>query len=402
MDRPAPIDFDQNATAPLAPAARAAILDALAAGLGNPSSAHGRGQAARSWVDRARAQLATAIGAEPAEIIWTSGATEANVLAWRGVLGAAAVRAPGPQRVVTTALEHAAVLALARQLREEGTEVDEVPVDGRGLLGLDAWREALRAPGVLLASALAVGNELGTLNPLAELAEPVHAVGARLHSDITQAIGRVPVDVRKSGLDLASLSGHKFGAPPGVGALWLRRGVALRPLHPGHQERGLRAGTENILGIIALGAAATSVPARLAAARKTRGLRDRLWLGIQTRIAGVARNGEVPAEAEVGNVLNLSFAGVAGPTLMMALDLEGVAISAGSACNSGAVTPSHVLQALARGDAHGDAAVWYARGQGAVRFSLGPASTQAEVDRVLDLLPDLIARIRSDGQLPSG
>ena len=396
MNRPAPIDFDQNATAPLHPAARTAILDALAAGLGNPSSAHGKGQTARSWVDRARSQLAGAIGADPIEIIWTSGATEANVLAGRGVLGDEALRHPGPQRVVATALEHASVLALARQLREEGVDVSEVAVDSQGLLDLAAWADALRAPGARLASALAVGNELGTLNPLAELAQTVHAAGARLHSDITQAIGRVPVDVRAWGLDLASLSGHKFGAPSGVGALWLRRGGSLRPLHPGHQEQGLRAGTENILGIVALGAAAAAVPERLAAAREVRRLRDRLWQGIQARIAGVQRNGDVPAQAEVGNVLNLSFAGVTGPTLMMALDLEGVAISAGSACNSGAVTPSHVLQALARADAGTDAAAWYARGQGAVRFSLGPTSTELEVDRVLDLLPKLVARIRGE------
>lgn len=397
MLAPTTINLDQNATAPLHPAVHSALLEALAAGLGNPSSAHERGQKTRAWVDRARAQLAAAIGAEPSEIVWTSGATEANVLAWRGALGA--LPAGAARRVVATVLEHPAVLAMGRQLREEGVAVCEVRVDARGLLDQRAWQLALGTAPTRLASALAVGNELGTLNPMAELAAAAKAAGALLHSDITQAIGRVPVDVRAWGLDLASLSGHKFGSPPGIGALWLRRGVPLRPVQPGHQEQGLRAGTENVLGIIALGAAAATVPERLALTEQVRALRDRLWQGIQARVPGVLRNGEVAAEHEVGNVLNLSFAGVAGPTLIMALDLDGVAISAGSACHSGAITPSHVLQALAAGDEGGDAQAWFLRGQGAVRFSLGPTSSADDIDRVLELLPPIVARIRA--QLPS-
>lgn len=386
--------LDFNASAPLCPAARQAVLAALEAGVGNPSSVHACGQAARAIVDRARLQVAAMLGAEPAEIVFTSGATEANLLAWLGIL--TPWQTDGLRAAVTTAVEHPSILAVARQAAAAGVLVTQVPVDGCGRPDLATWADALRhvASGSrALASAMAVNNELGVVSPVAEMARLAREAGAVVHADVTQAVGRIPLDLRGWGLDLASLSGHKFGAPPGIGALWLRRGVRLQAVQGGHQEQGLRAGTENILGIAGFGAAAAQVPDRLAAASRVRGLRDRLWSGLSA-IAGVHRHGHVAAGEETGQTLNVRFDGVDGPALLMALDLEDVAVSSGAACASGSLEPSHVIRALgASGDVNRQAH-WRRQARGAVRFSLGPETADADVAAVLALVPGLVARIR--------
>lgn len=374
------IDLDHNASAPLHPAARAVMHDILASGLGNPSSVHGRGQAARAVVDKARAQVAAALQVEPAEIVFTSGATESNVLAWRGLLK------PG-DTAVTTAIEHPSVLAVARQLETEGVQVLRVGVEAHGRLDLAALAAALRQPGVRLASLMAVNNELGNLLPVREVAELPERAGIPLHTDATQALGRIAVDLRGWGVDLASFSGHKLGAPAGVGALWLRRGIPLRAVQGGHQEHGLRAGTENLLGIAALGAVMAALPERLAAAQRVRRLRDRVWQGLAL-LPGVHRHGLIEAHEECGNTLTVSLDGVPGPALLMALDLEDVCASSGAACSSGSLEPSHVLVALG---------VPVDQARGAIRFSLGPDNTEAEIDRLVALLPGLVARIRASG-----
>lgn len=376
------IDLDHNATTPLLPLVCQTLADLLAAGVGNPSSVHGRGQAARAIVDRARAQVARALAVQPSEIVFTSGATESNVLAWRGILR------PG-DAAVTTAIEHPSVLAVATQLESEGVAVRRVGVDGLGRVDLLQMQEALQLRKVRLTSAMAVNNELGTILPLATIADLARATGSLVHGDVTQAIGRMPLDLRGIGLDLASLSGHKLGAPTGVGVLWLRQGVPLRAIQGGHQEHGLRAGTENLLGIAGLGAAMTVLHERLAQAERVRILRDRLWQGLRD-LPGVQRHGHVPAEEETGTTLSVSIEGVAGPALLMALDLEDVCASSGAACSSGSLEPSHVLQALG---------VPVQQARGAIRFSLGPQNTEAEIERVVTLLPRLIARIRTASEV---
>lgn len=387
MPSPPPnrVDFDRNATSPLDPAVREAMLEALAIDLGNPSSVHGLGQTARRLVDRARQQVADALGVAAGEIVFTSGATEANVLAWRGVLG----HGKSGFAAVTSAVEHPSVRAVAAQLAEEGAAVTSSGVDAEGRLRLPELAETLQGSATGLLSLMAANNETGVLFPVATAAALGRQAGATVHADLTQALGKIPVAPKTWGLDLASLSGHKLGAAPGVGALWVRRGVRLRALLPGHQELGQRAGTENVLGIIGLGAAMAALPKRLATATEVRRLRDRLWSGLQTRVSGVRRNGDVSADLETGNTLNVSFTGVDGATLLMALDLEDILVSAGSACSSGSLEPSHVLLAM-----HGESPEGRARARGALRFSLGPDHTDAQVDRLLDLLPPLVARIR--------
>lgn len=380
-----PIDFDHNATTPLLPAARAAMAAILARDLGNPASVHGRGQAARAVIDTARAQVARALSSRPGQVVFTSGATEANVLAWRGVRALH----PSAMTAVTTAIEHPSVLAVAAQLESEGVTVQRIGVDAQGRLDLPAMAEALAQPDVRLVSIMAVNNELGTVLPVAAVAALARARGILVHCDATQAAGRMALDFQSLGADLASLSGHKFGGPPGVGVLWLRRGVAVRAVQPGHQEQGLRAGTENVIGIAGTGVAAAALGERLAAVDRVRALRDKLWQGLRN-LPGVARNGDVPVDEESGHTLNVSFAGIEGAALLMALDLEDVYASSGAACSSGSLEPSHVLMAL--GDGSPQART---KARGAIRFSLGPENTADEVARVLAILPALLARVRA-------
>ncbi len=375
------IDLDANATTPLSPQARAAITAAMALELGNPSSLHARGQAARALLEQARKAVLTSVGGAGGKIVFTSGATEANALAWHGVL--TAPWTPLPVRIVTSAVEHPSIGALVKALRLRGVEIVEVPVDAAGQLDGAAYAAALQQPTTLV-SLMAVQNELGGIYPIADLAARAHAVGAVFHCDATQAPGRVALDLNALGVDLASLSAHKAGGPAGIGALWLRRGQRLQPLVAGHQEDGLRGGTENLLGAIGMAAAFGMLPERLAAMPRLRQLRDHLWQGLQAT-GQVARNGDVPPHLETGHVLNVAWAGVDGARLVRALDLEHVCVSSGAACASGTQEPSHVLLAC------GQTAM---QARGGLRFSLGPQTTLGEIDRVIQLLPSLLPRVR--------
>ena len=384
------IYLDYNATAPVL----AEVADAVSAALrdcpGNASSIHAFGQRAKALLDEARSSVARLIGAEPSDIVFTSGGTEADNLAVRGV--AEAQREGARPAIVTTAIEHEAVLNEAKALGRRGWPVTLLPVEPTGIVAVDALASALDAAGErrpALVSVMLANNELGTLQPVREMAALARARGVLFHTDAVQAIGRIGVDVGALGVDLLSLAGHKFGAPKGVGALWVRRGLALQAQSlGGRQERGRRAGTENIPALEGLRVAAelaarqlASEPARQAA------LRDRLERGLLASVPGAVVNGDTAAR--VPNTTNISFEGVDGESLVIGLDLEGIAVSTGSACSSGTLEPSHVLRAMGLSPS---------RAEGAVRFSLGPGTTEAEIDRVLDVVPAVVARVRARGR----
>ena len=371
------IYLDHNAGASLRPEAREAMLRFLGRP-GNPSSAHREGARARGAVEAARAEVAALIGAGPAEIVFTSGATEANNLALRGV-----VRAPAG--LVTTAIEHASVLETARALAAEGVRLTVVPVDGDGRVAADDVVAAC-APGTALASVGLANGEVGSVAPVAAIAGGLRGSGVRLHTDAVQAAGRMPIDVRALGVDLLSLSAHKLGGPAGVGALWVRRDVGLRSqMTGGPQERGQRAGTENVAGIVAFAEAARLARRDLAvAAAHCARLVDRLWSGLRASMPGVQLNGPA-APPRLPNTLNLTFPGCSGDSLVVLLDLAGIAVSAGSACAAGAAEPSHVLAAMGRDRE---------TARSGLRLSVGPATTDADIDRVLAVLPDLVAQVR--------
>ena len=368
------IYLDHNATAPLLPAAREAMLPFLGPPA-NPSSAHREGARARAVMEAARADVAALIGAAPGEIVFTSGATEANNLALRAAGADAAL--------ATTAVEHASVLEPARAAA--GARLRVVSVDAEGRVAVEAVRAA--AAGAALASIGLANGEVGAVQPIAEIAAALRRGGVLVHSDAAQAVGRMAVDVRALGVDLLSLSSHKLGGPAGVGALWVRPGLRLAPLLlGGPQERGRRAGSENVAAIAGFGAAAREARRRVAAwTGEARALTDRLWDGLVARIPDVVRNGPA-AEPRLPNTLNVSFPGCAGESLVLLLDLSGVAASAGSACAAGAVEPSHVLLAMGR-----DATA----ARAGLRLSVGPESSAGEIDPVLDLLPPLVRQVRA-------
>ncbi len=369
------IYLDHNATAPLGPEVREAMLPFLGPPA-NPSSAHREGARARSALETARAEVAALVGAAPAEIVFTSGASEANNLALRGTAAGLGI--------VTTAIEHASVLETARAL---GAPLSVVPVDREGRVDAGQVVAACDAATRLVSVGLANG-EVGSLAPVAAITAGLRGNGVLVHSDAAQAAGRLPLDVAALGVDLLSLSAHKLGGPAGVGALWLRRGVELAAQTTGgSQERGRRAGTENVAAIVGFGVAAARARAALAAnAAVAARLVERLWTGLRTRVPGVVRNG--PADGpRLPNTLNVSFPGAAGESLLVLLDLAGVAVSLGSACAAGAAEPSHVLLAMGRDR---DAA------RSGVRFSVGPSTTAADIDRVLELLPALVAQARGE------
>lgn len=386
------IYLDHAAAAPLCPPARQALIDGAERLWGNPSSVHGQGQRARAALDRARRQVAAALGARPGEIVLTSGATEANALAWRGVLTPAA--GATPQRALWSAVEHPSVAAAAEALTALGVQVERIAVDGDGRVDLARLQAQLAAGPVALASLQWVNQELGCVQPVAEAAALLRAAGALLHCDATQGWGRLPLDVAAWGVDLVSVSGGKIGAPSGTGALWIRPGVRLRPVQAGHQEQGLRGGTENLLGLVALGAAAEALPQRLAAAARVRQLRDQLWQALaegtaERGLGPLVRNADLPAALESGHILSVCWLGLAAPKLVMALDLAGVAASAGSACASGTQQPSAVLAAIADASPAGAALR-----RGTLRLSLGPELQAADIVRAAERILATVARLR--------
>ncbi len=375
------IYLDHNAITPVRPEAKAAISAALEA-FGNPSSVHRAGRAARDLLDLARERVARALGAAPADVVFTSGATEGAALAVRGALGAAP---PGRRRLVVTAVEHPCVLSLARALERGGTPLTVVPVDRRGEVDPAAFRAAL-GPDVALACAMRANNETGVLLPVPALAAAAREAGALFLCDAVQAVGKIEVDVRTLGADLVLLTGQKLGGPRGAGALWVAPGTRLAPLFGGEQERGRRAGTENLPGVAGLGAAIeAAVAARAAEASRLGALRDRLEAGLLAAVPRTRVNGagapRLPATA------SLVFEGCDGEALLMALDLEGVCASAGSACHSGSTKPSGVLLAMGLSDADARATI---------RFSLGWTTTEEDVAAALRLVPPLVERVRRE------
>ena len=381
------IYFDYAAAAPLCAEARTAVIDAATHVWGNPSSVHGQGQLARGALDRARRQVAMALGVRPGELVLTSGATEANALAWRGVL--TPMLAQPPAVALFGAIEHPSVRAVAEALIAQGLQAEPIAVGRDGLVDLSLLSHQLRGRKVALVSLQWVNQELGCVQPVAEVARLVHAQGGLLHCDCTQGWGRVPLNISELAVDLLSVSGGKIGAPSGTGALWIKPGVRLRPVQAGHQEHGLRGGTENLLGFIGFGAAAAALDQRLAAATGVRALRDQLWALLQAE-GPIHRHAQLPAELDSGHILSVAWPGLEAPRVVMALDLAGVAASAGSACSSGTQQPSPVLQAL--GD---DSAEWLALRRGTVRFSLGPGLTAQSVEAGGSIIINTIKRLRT-------
>jgi cysteine desulfurase len=383
------IYLDNAATTPPRPEAIEAMEQALAGGCFNPSSLHLEGRLARARLDAARERVAAVLGASRKEIAFTGSGTEADNLAILGVAGAQESVAGTKRRthVVASAVEHHAVLHSLDVLRERGYDVTLVPVDAHGRVDPAAFAAALR-PGTLLASVMYVNNEIGTVQPVAELARIAHERGVLFHTDAIQAPHWLPIDVRQLGVDLLALSGHKFRGPKGVGVLYAREGVALAPLvHGGGQEFGRRSGTENVPGIAALARALElAASERPVVEPAVAALRDRLESGVTAALPDVRINGAGAPRA--AGFSSMSFARVSSEALLIRLDLEGIAVSAGSACTSGALEPSHVIAALG-----GDR-----RQEGVIRFSLATTTTQTEIDRVLEVLPAIVESLREGKQ----
>ncbi|HEX8392763.1 MAG TPA: cysteine desulfurase family protein [Longimicrobium sp.] len=376
-----PVYLDHAATTPLRPEARDAMLAALDGRWGNPSSIHRWGRDARAALDDARARFAAVIGASPAEIVFTRGGTEAdNMALW----GRARLAPSAP--LACSAVEHSAVLNAVRAAGEAGHPVHLLPVDGNGLVDLDALRALLAGeekPAVV--SVMWANNEVGAMQPVREIAALCRASGVVFHSDAVQALGKVPVRADEVAADLLAFSAHKLGGPRGVGALYVRRGTAIQPmLHGGGQERGMRPGTEDVAGAIAL-----AVAAELAAAERQTlmprlaALRDRLEAELFARVPGLVLN--AAGAPRLPTISNVSVPGADAEMLLIGMDMEGIAVSSGSACSSGAVTPSHVLTAMGVAP--------QAAGP-SVRFSLGRGTTDADIDRVIHVFPAVAERVR--------
>ncbi|ODS53187.1 MAG: cysteine desulfurase NifS [Acidobacteria bacterium SCN 69-37] len=379
------IYLDYNATAPPLPEVVAAVNQAMTTTIGNASSVHTFGQQAKAELDTARTSVAALLGAESSEIVFTAGGTESDNLAVRGA--AEALEPAGRRHLITTTIEHEAILNTVRALERRGWAVTSLPVDTTGLVDPDALRAALR-PETALVSVMHANNEIGTIQPIADLAAIARAAGVLFHTDAVQSAGKIPVDVKALGVDLLSLSAHKFGGPKGAGALWIRRGVRLVSyLTGGRQERSRRAGTENVPGLAGLGVAARLAIETLPHREAVAALRDRLETNILASVPGTVVNGD-PAR-RVPNTSNISFEGIEAESLLIALDLEGVAISTGSACSSGSLEPSHVLRAMG---------LPTARARNSLRFSLGSATTADEIDVVVNVLPRLVSRLRQLGR----
>ncbi len=376
------IYLDHSATTPVHPRVAVVAMNYMMNDYGNSSSVHAPGRKAAEAMDEARARVAEFVGAEPREIIFTSGATEADNLAILGVAHAAGDRG---NHIITTAVEHHAVLHTCDALEKEGFRITRLPVDAEGRVDPSAVEDAIDDDTILVSVMLA-NNEVGTLQPVAEIAEIARARGVTVHTDAVQVAGQLPVDLAELGVDLASFSGHKMYAPKGVGFLYVRRGTRLKAqMFGGHHERWLRAGTENVPGIVALGEACVLAQEEIdyVTAHLT-SLRDRLIAGLEERIPDVFVNGH-RTERLPGNV-NVCIPGVEGEAMLLHLDMKGIAASSGSACTSGSLEASHVL--LAMGIKHEIA-------HGSLRLTLGRDNTAAEIDYVLETLPPIVENLRA-------
>jgi cysteine desulfurase len=383
------IYLDHNATTPPSPAVVERMAAALRDEFGNPSSVHHFGQRAKAALDEARSAVAALVGGDPSEIVFTSGGTESDNFAIRGV--AEALEATGRRHLIASAIEHEAVLNTLKALARRGWKTTLLPVDASGVVD-PAVLETAITDDTALVSVMHANNEIGTIQPVAELARIARSRGALFHTDAVQSAGKIPVDVKGLGVDLLSISAHKFYGPKGVGALWIRRGVRLLPpITGGRQERNRRAGTENVAGIVGMGVAAREARAKMAEeAERLAALRDRLEAGILAAVPGTAVNGALTPR--VPNTTNISFDRVEAESLLIALDLAGIAVSTGSACSSGTLEPSHVLKAMGL-NPH--------RTQNSIRFSLGAANTEEDIDRVLAVLPGIVDKLRSLTRAPA-
>lgn len=348
---------------------------------GNPSSVHSFGREARKAVDLARERTAAALNALPEEIYFTSGGTEADNWAIKGVAWANKERG---NHIITTSIEHHAVLHTCQYLEKMGFEVTYLPVDSYGLVYPEQVKEAITDKTILI-SVMFANNEIGTIEPIKEIGQIAREYGIYFHTDAVQAIGQIPVDVKEMNIDLLSLSAHKFYGPKGVGALYVRKGVKLHPfIHGGAQERNRRAGTENLPGIVGLGKAIELAVSNLEeSSKRLTAMRDRLISGVLNTIENVRLNGH-PTKRLPGNA-NFSFEFIEGESLLLSLDMKGIAASSGSACTSGSLDPSHVL--LAIGLPHEIA-------HGSLRLTLGDDNTDEDIDYVLEVLPDIVQRLR--------
>src|SRR3984957_3934114 len=372
------IYLDNNATTPVPPEVLDAMRPYFGEHFGNASSIHHHGQETRAAIERARDTVALLLNCRAAEVVFTSGGTEGDNLAISGLTS------PG-DHVITSSVEHHAVLYACKHLEESGCEVTYVPVDGRGLVDPDDVRRALRSNTKLI-SIMMANNETGVLQPVEDIGKIAVEADVNFHTDAVQAAGKVPIDVKQIGCDVLSIFGHKMHAPQGVGALFVRRGTRLQPLfYGGRHERSRRAGTENVPGIVGLGKAAELAMRGFAdgADDTMAALRDHMQHSILNQVEEATVNGE--GAPRVPNTANISFHHIEGEAMVIALDLKGLAVSTGAACASGAVEPSHVLTAMGlRGD----------RARGSIRFSLGKQNSAEDVDFALSLIPATVARLR--------
>ncbi len=376
-----PIYLDNNATTRCAPEAVAAMLPYFTEQFGNPSSMHSFGAKVGHEVKAARAALQKLIGAEyDSEIVYTAGGTEADNTAILSALKAS----PDRKEIITSAVEHHAVLHLCDQLEKDGYTIHRLKVDGKGRIDLDEYRKLLTDK-VAIVSVMWANNETGTFFPVEEMARMARDANILFHTDAVQVVGKVPINMAESAIDMLSLSGHKLHGPKGIGALYLRRGSRFRPLlRGGGQERGRRAGTENVPGIIGLG-----VAARLALEHMSfenthvRALRDKLQAGILAAVPNAFATGDL--DNRLPNTLNIAFEYVEGEAILMLLNKQGIAASSGSACTSGSLEPSHVMRAMG---------IPYTAAHGTIRFSLSRENTEEEIDRVIAAVPPIIAQLR--------
>src|SRR6202451_3677513 len=372
------IYLDNNPTTPVLPEVLEAVRPYFGEHFGNASSIHHHGQETRAAVEWARDLVAQLLGCRAPEIVFTSGGTEGDNLAIAGLTSTG-------DHIITSSIEHHAVLHACKRLEETGCEVTYVPVDGRGLLDPDDVRRALR-PNTKLISIMTANNETGVLQPVEDIGKIAAEADVYFHTDAVQAAGKVPIDVKNIGCDALSISGHKMHAPQGVGALYVRRGAHLQPLFfGGRHERSRRAGTENVPGIVALGKAAELAMQGFERGddKKMSALRDRLQQGILAQVEEAGLNGQ--DAPRVPNTTNIYFDHIEGESMVISLDLKGLAVSTGAACSSGAIEPSHVLTAMGlRSD----------RARASIRFSLGKQNTAEEIDFALALVPEAVARLR--------
>lgn len=374
--------LDHSATTPVRPEVLEEMLPYLKGEFGNPSTLYSWGREAKRAIEEARARVAALIGAQPEEIVFTSGGTEADNMA---LIGAAYANQKKGRHIITSSIEHHAVLDTAQYLQRQGFKVTFLPVTPEGLVRVEDVEEAITDETILI-SIMHVNNEVGTIQPIQEIGKLARERGIIFHTDAVQSVGKIPVNVEELNVDLLSASAHKIYGPKGVGCLYIRKGTRIQPLlHGGGQERKRRAGTENVPGIVGFGKAAELAGQELESeARRLKALRDKLIDGVLERIDYVQLNGDRERRSPIN--ANFSFKYVEGESILLSLDMKGIAASSGSACTSGSLDPSHVL--LAMGIPHEVA-------HGSVRMTLGRDNTEEDIDYVLEVLPEIIERLRA-------